>query len=163
AAVDFWYKSEVAEKIVAYMQKHAIRDASKRKHKGLLTREDFAEWKAAVEEPVSVTYRGLTVCKCGPWTQGPVFLQQLRLLEGFDLKKLGHNTASYIHTVVEASKLAFADRECFYGDPRLVDVPLKKLLSREYADERRKLIDPKKASLEMRPGHGPKYKPEERE
>jgi gamma-glutamyltranspeptidase/glutathione hydrolase len=163
AAVDFWYKGEVAEKIVAYMQKHAIRDASKRKHKGLLTKDDFAEWKAGVEEPVSGTYRGLTVCKCGPWTQGPVFLQQLRLLEGFDLKKLGHNTASYIHTVIEAAKLAFADRERFYGDPRLVDVPLEKLLSKEYADERRKLIDPKKASLEMRPGHGPKYKPEERE
>jgi gamma-glutamyltranspeptidase/glutathione hydrolase len=87
----------------------------------------------------------------------------MRLLEGFDLKKLGHNSASYIHTVIESAKLAFADRERFYGDPRFVDVPLKKLLSREYADERRKLIDPRKASLEMRPGEGPKTPPEKEE
>ena len=161
AAVDFWYKGEVAEKIVDFMQKSPILDASGKKHAGLLTRDDFAAWQPAVEEPVSVEYHGLTVYKCGPWTQGPVFLQQLRLLDGFDLAKLGHNSAAYIHTVVEASKLAFADRERFYGDPKFVDVPMKMLLSKEYADERRKLIDPKKASLEMRPGHGPKTDPEE--
>jgi gamma-glutamyltranspeptidase/glutathione hydrolase len=163
AAIDYWYKGEVAEKIVAYMSKTEIRDASKRKHKGLLTRDDFAAWKPTVEEPVTVDYRGLSVFKCGPWTQGPVFLQQLRLLEGFDLKKMGHNSTTYIHTVIEAAKLAFADRERFYGDPALVDVPLKKLLSKEYADERRKLIDPRKASLEMRPGGGPKFVPEDLE
>src|SRR5690606_8426869 len=88
----------------------------------------------------------------GPWTQGPVFLQQLRLLEGFDLAKMGHNSSSHIHTVVEAAKLAFADREKYYGDPAFVKVPLERLLSKEYADERRKLIEPKKASREMRPG-----------
>jgi gamma-glutamyltranspeptidase/glutathione hydrolase len=163
AAIDFWYKGEVAERIVAYMQKTEIRDASKRKHHGLLTREDFAEWKPTLDAPVTVRYHGLDVYKCGPWTQGPVFLQQLRLLEGYDLKKLGHNSANYIHTVIEAAKLAFADRERFYSDPVFVDVPLKMLLSKEYADERRKLIDPKKASLEMRPGHGPKHKPEDKE
>ncbi len=161
SAIDFWYKGEVAEKLVAFMDKAAIRDASGSKHKGLLTKDDFAAWKPKLEEPVSVDYKGLTVYKCGPWTQGPVFLQQLRLLEGFDLAKMGHNSATYIHTVIEASKLAFADRERYYGDPDFVEVPLKRLLSKEYADERRKLIDPKKASLEMRPGDGLKHVPED--
>jgi gamma-glutamyltranspeptidase/glutathione hydrolase len=161
AAIDFWYKGEVAEKIVEFMQKTEIRDASKEKHRGLLTKDDFAAWQPKLDEPATVDYRGLTVHKCGPWTQGPVFLQQLRLLEDFDLQKLGHNSASYIHTVIEASKLAFADREQFYADPDFIEVPLKKLLSKEYAEERRKLIDPKKASLEMRPGEGPKSVPED--
>jgi gamma-glutamyltranspeptidase/glutathione hydrolase len=161
AAIDYWYKGEVAEKIVDFMQKTAVRDASKQKHTGLLSKEDFAEWQPQLDEPVMVRYHGLDVCKCGPWTQGPVFLQQLRLLEGYDLKKLDFNSADYIHTVIEAAKLAFADRERYYADPKFVEVPLKKLLSKEYADERRKLIDPKKASLEMRPGDGTKYVPEE--
>ncbi len=161
AAINYWYKGEPAEKIVAFMEKTEIRDASGKKHKGLLTREDFAAWKPKIEEPVSVDYHGLTVYKCGPWTQGPVFLQQLRLLEGFDLPKMGHNSATYIHTVIEAAKLAFADRERYYGDPDFVEVPLKLLLSREYTEERRKLIDPMKASLEMRPGRGPASKPED--
>jgi gamma-glutamyltranspeptidase/glutathione hydrolase len=162
AAIDYWYKGEPAERMVEYMQKTEVRDASRMKHRGIFTKEDFAAWKPELDEPVSVRYRGLDVYKCGPWTQGPVFLQQLRLLEGFDLPKLGHNTATYIHTVIEAAKLAFADRERFYGDPKFVDVPLKWLLSKEYNDERRKLIDPKKASLEMRPGQGPKSVPEGR-
>jgi gamma-glutamyltranspeptidase/glutathione hydrolase len=162
AAIDFWYKGEVAERIVAFMEKTEVRDASGKKNRGLLSKEDFAEWKPTLDEPVTVKYRGLDVYKCGPWTQGPVFLQQLRLLEGFDLQQLGHNSASYIHTVIEAAKLAYADRERFYGDPAFVDVPLKMLLSKEYADERRKLIDPKKASLEMRPGHGPASAPEDK-
>jgi gamma-glutamyltranspeptidase/glutathione hydrolase len=161
AAIDYWYKGEVAESIVDFMSKTPIRDASGKRNAGVLTKDDFAAWKPEIDEPPSVDYHGLTVYKCGPWTQGPVFLQHLRLLEGFDLEKLGHNSPSYIHTVVEASKLAFADRERFYGDPKFVDVPLKMLLSKEYAEERRKLIDPKKASLEMRPGHGPKTEPEE--
>jgi gamma-glutamyltranspeptidase/glutathione hydrolase len=162
AAMDFWYKGEVAERIVAFMEKTEVRDASGKKNRGLLSKEDFAEWKPTLDEPVTVKYRGLDVYKCGPWTQGPVFLQQLRLLEGFDLQQLGHNSASYVHTVTEVAKLAYADRERFYGDPAFVDVPLKMLLSKEYADERRKLIDPKKASLEMRPGHGPASVPEDK-
>jgi gamma-glutamyltranspeptidase/glutathione hydrolase len=161
AAIDYWYKGEVAERIVAFMQKTEVRDASRRKNRGLLNLDDFAAWKPLLDEPVTVRYHGLEVYKCGPWTQGPVFLQQLRLLDGYDLRKLGHNSASYIHTVIEAAKLAFADRERFYGDPAQVDVPLKMLLSTEYADERRKLIDPKKASLELRPGHGPACTPED--
>src|SRR5262245_8275312 len=142
------------------MTKTAVLDASKKKHHGLLSKEDFAEWRPTLEEPASTSYRGLDVYKCGPWTQGPVFLQQLRLLAGYDLEALGHNSAQYIHTVIEAAKLAFADRERFYSDPRFVDVPLKLLLSPDYADERRKLIDPKKASLLLRPGHGPEMNPE---
>jgi gamma-glutamyltranspeptidase/glutathione hydrolase len=159
-AIEYWYKGEVADKIVAYMSKTAVRDASKQEHKGILTKDDFSAWQPTLEPPVTVDYRGLSVYKCGPWTQGPVFLQQLRLLEGFDLTKMGHNSASYIHTVVEAAKLAFADREAYYGDPAQVKVPLDRLLSKEYADERRKLIDPRKASLEMRPGEGPKHEAE---
>src|SRR5262249_18771533 len=85
AAIDFWYKGEAAQTLVEYLSTTEVRDASKRKHKGFLTTDDFAAWKPALEEPVSVVYHGLTVYKCGPWTQGPVFLQQLRLLEGFDL------------------------------------------------------------------------------
>lgn len=161
AAIDWWYRGEVAEKMVAFMQKAAVRDASKRAHRGLLTREDFTAWRPTLEEPATADYRGISVYKCGPWTQGPVFLQQLKLLEGFDLAKMGHNTASYVHTVVECAKLAFADRERYYGDPAHVKVPLDRLLSKAYADERRKLIDPKKASLELRPGDGPPRKPDD--
>ena len=91
-------------------------------------------------------YRGLDVYKCGPWTQGPVFLQQLRLLEGFELRKLGHNSPQYIHTVIESAKLAFADREAFIGDPDVVDVPLDVLLSAEYAGRQRARIDPRRAT-----------------
>ena len=160
AVIDWWYKGDVASTIVEFM-KTPILDASHKKHAGLLTIDDFAAWQPKLEEPVTVDYHGLSVYKCGPWTQGPVFLQQLRLLDGFDLPKMGHNTATYIHTVIEASKLAFADREKYYGDPDFVDVPLKLLLSKDYAAERRELIDPKKASLEMRPGSGPKSTPED--
>jgi gamma-glutamyltranspeptidase/glutathione hydrolase len=163
AAIDYWYKGEPAERIVAYMQKTEVLDASGKKHRGLLAKEDFAAWKPELDEPVTVRYHGLDVYKCPPWTQGPVFLQQLRLLEGFDLPKLGHNSASYIHTVIECAKLAYADRERFYGDPKFVDVPMQWLLSKDYADQRRKLIDPKKASQEMRPGQGPKSIPEGRQ
>jgi gamma-glutamyltranspeptidase/glutathione hydrolase len=161
AAIDYWYKGEPAQRMVAFMHANAIRDASGKKNRGLLTLEDFAAWKPKIDLGVTVNYHGLDVYKCGPWTQGPVFLQQLRLLDGFDLKKLGHNSADYIHTVIEAAKLAFADRERFYTDPDMGTNPLEMLLSKEYAAERRKLIDPRKASLEMRPGHGPKSNPED--
>ena len=116
---------------------------------GLLTGEDVARFEARFEPPVSLDFRGHTVCKCGPWSQGPVFLQQLALLDGFPLEELG--PADYVHTVVECAKLAFADRDAWYGDPDFVDVPLQRLLSREYADERRALVGPE-ASAELRPG-----------
>jgi gamma-glutamyltranspeptidase/glutathione hydrolase len=104
-----------------------------------------------VEEPARFDYAGYTVCKTGPWGQGPVFLQQLALLAGYDLAAAGHLSADYLHTVVEVAKLAFADREAWYGDPDVVDVPLADLLSADYAAERRRLIGPV-ASTELRPG-----------
>ncbi len=119
---------------------------------GLLDLADLAGFETHVEEPVTVNYRGYDVYKCGPWSQGPVFLQQLRLLEGFHLRALGHNSSDYIHLVTEASKLAFADREAYYGDPRFIDVPVQELLSPTYAELRRSLIDPDRASLTLRPG-----------
>jgi gamma-glutamyltranspeptidase/glutathione hydrolase len=161
AAIDYWYKGEPAQRMVDFMRGNAVRDSSGKKNRGLLTLDDFAAWKPKIDLAVTVNYHGLDVYKCGPWTQGPVFLQQLRLLEGFDLKKMGHNSADYIHTAIEAAKLAFADRERFYTDPDMGSTPLDMLLSKEYADQRRKLIDPRKASLEMRPGHGPKSNPED--
>ena len=116
---------------------------------GLLAADDFAAFEPRFEPPVSLDYRDFTVFKCGPWSQGPVFLQQLALLDGFDLTEL--SPAEYLHTVVECAKLAFADREAWYGDPDFVDVPLERLLSREYADERRALVGAE-ASGELRPG-----------
>ncbi|MGH3116963.1 MAG: gamma-glutamyltransferase family protein [Gaiellales bacterium] len=124
-----------------------------REEGGLLVGEDLAGWDATLEAPVSYDYHGYTVCKTGPWGQGPVFLQQLALLEGFDLVAMGLGSADYVHTVVECAKLAFADREAFYGDPSFVDVPLERLLSAEYADERRGLVG-NEASGELRPGGG---------
>jgi gamma-glutamyltranspeptidase/glutathione hydrolase len=120
---------------------------------GLLTGDDLADWEATVEAPAAIDYHGYTVCKTGPWGQGPVLLQQLALLAGFDLESLGRTSAEYVHTVVECSKLAFADREAFYGDPAFVDVPLERLLSAEYNDERRELVG-EDASAELRPGGG---------
>jgi gamma-glutamyltranspeptidase/glutathione hydrolase len=124
-----------------------------REQGGLLTGGDLAGWEATLEQPKTYDYRGYTVCKTGPWGQGPVFLQQLALLEGFDLEAMGLGSAEYVHTIVECAKLAFADREAFYGDPSFVDVPLGRLLSAEYNDERRTLVVDE-ASGELRPGGG---------
>lgn len=119
---------------------------------GFLRREDLAAHKTLIEEPVAVDYRGYTVLKCGPWTQGPYLCQALRLLEGFDLKALGHLSADYIHVVTEAMKLAMADRDEYYGDPTFVDVPLAELLSDAYTAMRQPLIDLGAASQVARPG-----------
>jgi gamma-glutamyltranspeptidase/glutathione hydrolase len=142
AAHTAFYQGEIAHQIVAFSRSHG----------GLLALEDLARFATRVETPASTTYRGYEVYKCGPWSQGPVFLQQLRLLEGFDVAALGHNSAAYIHLVTEAAKLAFADREAYYGDPAFISVPLPELLSEAYAAVRRALIDPQCASLELRPG-----------
>src|SRR5436190_2161557 len=159
AALDYWYRGPVAEQAVAFSSSTEVHDASGRSHRGLLDLDDFASFRTKVEDPVTANYRGVDVYKCGPWNQGPVFLQQLMLLEGFDLTAMGHNSAEYVHTVVEASKLAYADREQYYGDPAFVDVPLDRLLSKEYAAKRRKLIDPSEASAELRPGDAPATQP----
>jgi gamma-glutamyltranspeptidase / glutathione hydrolase len=143
AARAAFYRGFVAESI----------DRFCREGGGLLAGDDLAGWQATLEPPAIYAYHGYTVCKTGPWGQGPVFLQQLALLAGFDLADLGLGSGDYVHTVVECSKLAFADREAFYGDPRFVDVPLERLLSREYNDDRRRLVG-EVASGELRPGGG---------
>ncbi len=126
---------------------------------GFLRKADLAAHKTRIEKPVTVNYRGYTVCKCGPWTQGPYLCQALRLLEGFDLKAMGHLSADYVHVVIEAIKLAMADRDAYYGDPAFADVPLTELLSDAYTQVRRPLIDRQHASLEARPGDPLKMQP----
>ena len=149
AARRAWYEGFVAEAIEGYLAHAQVMDATGRAHRGLLTGADLAGWRASTEPPVTFGYRGLTVCKTGPWGQGPVFCQQLALLEGFDLAAMG--SADLIHTVIECAKLAFADREAWYGDPRHTDVPLAGLLSESYAARRRALVG-ERASAELVPG-----------
>jgi gamma-glutamyltranspeptidase/glutathione hydrolase len=162
AAHDAFYKGEIAERIARFLRESRLPDSTGKRNGGLITKEDLRNYATRVEEPVKVSYRGYDVFKCGPWCQGPVFLQQLTILEGVDLSSLGHNSPEYIHLLIETAKLAFADRERYYGDPDFVDVPLDILLSREYAAERRKLIDPDRASMELRPGNAPPVMPRER-
>ncbi|MBI4569529.1 MAG: gamma-glutamyltransferase [Planctomycetes bacterium] len=145
----------VAREIDRFARETAAGDATGVARRGLLRAEDMAAWRARVETPVSAPFGGGVVFKCGPWTQGPVFLQQLALLAGFDLRAMGHNSADYVHTVIECAKLAFADREFEYGDPDFTSVDLGRLLSAEYAASRRALVDPQAASQVLRPGRGP--------
>ncbi|MBM3486798.1 MAG: gamma-glutamyltransferase family protein [Alphaproteobacteria bacterium] len=152
AARDAFYKGFVAEAIDRFVRAEALPDSSGRRHRGLLGADDLAAHVTAVEEPPSVDHAGLRVFKCGPWSQGPVFLQQLRLLAGFDLAAMGFNSADYLHTVIETAKLAYADREAWYGDPAFADVPLATLLSEDYAAARRTLVDANAASQALRPG-----------
>jgi gamma-glutamyltranspeptidase/glutathione hydrolase len=151
AARDAYYRGFVAEAIADFCARTEVMDSSGRRHPGLLTGDDLARYAAPFEAPESLSYHGWTVYKTGPWGQGPVFLQQLALLEGFDLRALGLGSADFAHTVIECSKLAFADREAWYGDPDFTRVPLDQLLSRAYADERRALVNDT-ASAELNPG-----------
>ncbi len=149
-----FYSGFVAEAIERFVMSPVL-DVSGGRHAGLITAADFAAWQATYEIPVTHDYRGLTVCKCGPWTQGPVFLQLLALLEADDIASLDPVGPDFVHLWVEAAKLAFADREAFYGDPNFTTVPLEELLSPAYTAARRALIT-EQASLELRPGapHG---------
>jgi len=151
AARDVFYRGFVAERIADFCAGSDVMDTSGRRHRGLLDADDLARWVPTVERPVSVDHAGVTVHKTGPWGQGPVLLQALRLLDGSDLRAMGHLSADWVHTVVECEKLAFADREAWYGDPAHVDVPLDALLSTAYADERRALVAAQ-ASYDLRPG-----------
>jgi gamma-glutamyltranspeptidase/glutathione hydrolase len=151
AALAAFYEGFVAETIAGYLATTEVMDVSGRRHRGLLDGDDLAGWRATVEEPVSVEHHGWTVCKTGPWGQGPVLLQQLRLLQEVDLVGMGLGSTAYVHTVAECAKLAFADREAWYGDPAAFDVPLDGLLDPAYADRRRALVGGE-ASLELRPG-----------
>lgn len=155
SARDYFYRGEIAERIVKFTQRTKIRDVSGQENSGLLAADDFHVYQTKVETPVMLNYRGYDVYKCSAWCQGPVFLQQLAQLEGYDISSLDHNSADYIHTVVESAKLAFADREKYYGDPDFTAVPLNRLLSKAYAAARRQLISPKEASTHLRPGDSP--------
>ena len=149
AARDYFYRGPVAKRIGDYMQSHG----------GLIAAEDFARFHAKTGQPVHTDYRGYQVYKAGFWTQGPALIETLNMLEGFNLKALGHNSASYIHTLAEALKLAMADRDRYYGDPNFTKIPMDELLSKSYATLRRPLIDPNKASLAQRPGDPMNMKP----
>ena len=146
-----WSQGFVAEAIDRFCRTQEVMDTSGRRHGGLLSGQDIAGWQASVETPVAMSYGRYTVLKAGFWSQGPVTLQQLALLSGFDLGGLDPVGPDFIHLQVEAAKLAFADRDTFYGDPDFVAVPAEALLSEAYAAERRKLIG-HEASLDYRPG-----------
>jgi gamma-glutamyltranspeptidase/glutathione hydrolase len=146
-----WSKGFVAEAIDRFCRNNEVMDTSGRPHRGVLTADDIAKWQATVEAPISYDYGRYTVLKAGPWTQGLVTLQQLALAKGFDFDSFDPRGPDFIHYQVECAKLAFADRDTFYGDPKFVDVPIDVLLSDAYNDQRRKLIT-KEASLDLRPG-----------
>ncbi|MEM9304520.1 MAG: gamma-glutamyltransferase [Pseudomonadota bacterium] len=143
AAYDRFYRGDIADEIVRATQEHG----------GLITKEDLASWDVKIEEPVSVSYRGIDVYKLTTWTQGPVLLQTLNLLEGFDLKGMGYNSARYIHTLYQAMNLAYADRDFYYGDPYVPPAePVAGLLSKDYAAERRKLMPADSNLVDLKPG-----------
>jgi gamma-glutamyltranspeptidase/glutathione hydrolase len=139
---DVFYRGELARRIVDFVQAEG----------GLLTAEDLANHHGDWVEPISTTYRGATVYQIPPNSQGFVALEMLNILEGFDLAKLGHNSAEYFHRMIEAKKLAFADRDRYLADPEKARVPLEKLISKEYAAERRRLVDSERAAIEVAPG-----------
>ena len=169
AAHHLFYRGAIAQEILDFVTRVPARDATGRADTALLAADDLAAYQPRLEEPVRIAWQGcraargpgggshsnLEILKCSAWTQGPAMLQTLNILEHFDLAALGHNSADYIHTLIEALKLAYADREAYYGDPDFVAVPLARLLSKEYAAERATLIDPRRASLELRPGGRP--------
>lgn len=143
AAYDRFYKGDIAKEIVR----------GAREQGGLFTEADLANWKVKIEEPLMTNYRGIEVYKLQQWTQGPVLLQTLNILENFDLKSMGYNTSRYIHTLYQAMNLAFADRDFYYGDPAFApEEPMAGLLSKAYAKERMKLIDPDKNDPNIGPG-----------
>ena len=146
-----WSQGFVADAIDRFCRTQEVMDTSGKRHRGVLNGQDMANWQATVEPPIAYDYGCYTVMKPGPWTQGLVTLQTLALLKGYDLDALAPTSAEFIHLQIEATKLAFADRDTFYGDPKFVKVPVDVLLSDAYNDERRKLITGR-ASLELRPG-----------
>jgi len=138
----YFYEGEIADKLVSWNQSAG----------GLFSIDDLNNYKAGIEEPVHGTYKGYDVYKCSFWTQGPALIQALNILEGYELSGMKPDDPEYIHLVVESLKLAFADRDTYYGDPDFIDIPAEALLSKDYAARRRELIDQSKASLEHLPG-----------
>jgi gamma-glutamyltranspeptidase/glutathione hydrolase len=151
AARQIWSQGFIAEAIDKFCRTQEVMDVSGAPHKGVLTGQDMARWQASIEAPLTYQYANYTVCKCGPWSQGPVMLQQLALLKALGFDAADPTAPDFVHPVLEATKLAYADREVFYGDPDFVDVPIEMLLSDAYNAQRAKLIAPQ-ASLELRPG-----------
>ncbi len=141
AARNAFYRGDIAVRIVQYHRENG----------GLLTAQDLSNFRVRIEPSEQITFRDTEIHACGPWCQGPTLLQTLRLLEACDLKSLGHNSASYVHILTEALKLAFADREQFYGDPLHVEVPMAELLSERNANQRKGLIRSDQAWVEMPP------------
>ncbi|MBR0731316.1 gamma-glutamyltransferase family protein [Bradyrhizobium japonicum] len=146
-----WSQGFVAEAIDKFCRTQEVMDVSGSPHRGVLSADDMARWQPTIEAPLTYDYGRYTVCKAGVWSQGPVTLQQLALLKGFALDGLDPTGPEFIHLQIECAKLAFADREKFYGDPKFSEIPIATLLSDAYNDERRKLVT-EKASLDLRPG-----------
>jgi gamma-glutamyltranspeptidase/glutathione hydrolase len=145
AARDHFYKGDIASRIARFCQEEG----------GILTEEDLARFDVKVEPPEVGSYKDHRLYTCGPWCQGPTFIQVLNLLEGLDLRTMGHNSSDYMHVLTEAVKLAFSDRHAFYGDPEFVDVPMEGLLSKDYAAQRRQMIHMREAWSEMPPPGNP--------
>ncbi|MGA7615801.1 MAG: gamma-glutamyltransferase, partial [Thermoanaerobaculia bacterium] len=144
AAYDRFYKGDIAKEIARSTQEQG----------GLITTQDLANWQVKIEEPVTTNYKGIDVYKLTVWTQGPAMLQALNILENFDVKSMGYNTSRYINTVYQAMSLAFADRDFYYGDPYFPpEEPVQGLLSKEYAKQRAKLVDPDHANNDVAPGN----------
>jgi gamma-glutamyltranspeptidase/glutathione hydrolase len=150
-AREIWSRGWVAETIDRFFRTEEVMDVSGRRHRGLLTGDDMANWRAGYEAPVTYDYGRYTVCKAGPWSQGPTLLQMLAILDGMDVAAMDPTGPDFVHAVVEAAKLAFADREAYYGDPDFVDVPMQQLLSASYNAGRRSQITGE-ASADLRPG-----------
>jgi gamma-glutamyltranspeptidase/glutathione hydrolase len=146
AARDAFYRGDIAAAIVKFQKKNG----------GFLSAEDLATYRSGFDEPIETQFGDVRVFGCGPWCQGPSLLQTLNLLDGAELRRLGHNSAGYLHQLIEAVKLAFADREAYFGDPRFIDVPMKELLSRDYACYRRTMIRADRAWPEMPPAGDPR-------
>ena len=152
AARDAFYRGFVAEAVDEFAQRAPLLDGTGSAHAGLLRGDDLASWRATIEPPVTLDYAGAVVCKPRPWSQGPVLLQQLALLDALRIGEHRHGSADWVHLIVEAAKLAFADREAWYGDPEAFDVPMDDLLDPAYAGARARLVDLSAASLDLRPG-----------
>ena len=146
AAREAFYEGDIAQKIVKFQKENG----------GFLSAEDLAGYRSGFADPVETSFGDIRLYGCGPWCQGPSLLQALNLLDGAEMRKLGHNSPGYLHRITEAVKLAFADREAYFGDPRMIDVPIDGLLSREYAAERRQMIRPDQAWPEMPPAGDPR-------
>jgi gamma-glutamyltranspeptidase / glutathione hydrolase len=146
AARDAFYRGDIAHAIVRFQKEHG----------GILSAEDLANYHSGFDEPVKTSFGDIELYACGPWCQGPSLLQAMNLLDAAELGKLGHNSTDYLHCITEAVKLAFADREAYFGDPRMIDVPIEAMLSRDYARKRREMIRPDRAWPEMPPAGDPR-------